>query len=103
MSKVNMLTDWMQSLAVVEKLNGSVRLHLDFKDLNRVIKRQHYQIPSADDIINKLENKEVFSVVYLKDGFWYVLLNEASSEICTFNSLFGFISTIEIFQKRNQK
>ncbi|XP_035226802.1 uncharacterized protein LOC118199115 [Stegodyphus dumicola] len=68
-SKVNKPTDWVQSLVIVEKPNGSLRLCLDPTDLNKVIKREHYQIPSPDDIISRLEGKKVFSVVDLKDGF----------------------------------
>ncbi|GBN61323.1 Transposon Ty3-G Gag-Pol polyprotein [Araneus ventricosus] len=114
-TKVNKPTDWVQSLVIVEKPNGNLRLCLDPRDLNKVIKREHYQIPSADDIISRLEGKKICnnSVVDLKDGFWHVPLDEVSSEICTFNTPFGrykfnkmpfgIASAPEIFQKRNQK
>ncbi|GFS90805.1 uncharacterized protein K02A2.6 [Nephila pilipes] len=112
-SKVNKPTDWVQSLVLVEKPNGNQRLCLDPRDLNKVIKREHYQIPCTDDIISRLESKKIFSVVDLKDGFWHVPLDEVSSEICTFNTPFGrykfnklpfgIVSAPEVFQKRNQK
>ncbi|GBM84853.1 Transposon Ty3-I Gag-Pol polyprotein [Araneus ventricosus] len=112
-SKVNKPTNWVQSLVIVEKPNGNLRLCLDPRDRNKVIKREHYQIPSADDIISRLEGKKIFSVVDLKDGFWHVPLDEVNSEICTFNTPFGryklnkmpfgIASALEIFQKRNQK
>ncbi|GFS82661.1 transposon Tf2-9 polyprotein [Nephila pilipes] len=83
------------------------------KDLNKVIKREHYQIPCTNDIISRCESKKIFSVVYLNDGFWYVPLDEVISEICTFNTPFGrykfnklpfgIVSAPEVFQKRNQK
>ncbi|GFS69044.1 retrovirus-related Pol polyprotein from transposon opus [Nephila pilipes] len=112
-SKVNKPTDWVQSLVIVEKPNGNLRLCLDPRDLNKVIRREHYQIPCTDDIISRLEGKKIFSVVDLKDGFWHVPLDEVSSEICTcntpfgrykFNKLpFGIVSAPEVFQKENQK
>ena len=37
--KVDQSTDWVNNLVVVEKRNGSIRLCLDPKDLNKVIKR----------------------------------------------------------------
>ncbi|GBM24162.1 Uncharacterized protein K02A2.6 [Araneus ventricosus] len=108
-SKVNKPTDWVQRLVIVEKPNGNLKLCLDPK----VIKREHYQIPSADDIISRLEGKRIFSVVDLKDGFRHVPLDEVSCEICTFNTPFGrykfnkmpfgIASAPEILQKRNQK
>ncbi|GBO42922.1 hypothetical protein AVEN_170139-1, partial [Araneus ventricosus] len=59
-SKVNKPTDWVQSLVIVEKPNGNLRFCLEPRDLNKVIKREHYQIPSADDIISRLEGKKYF-------------------------------------------
>ncbi|GFT10873.1 transposon Ty3-I Gag-Pol polyprotein [Nephila pilipes] len=88
-SKVNKPTDWVQSLVIVKKPNGNLRLCLDPRDLNKVLKRQHYQISCTDDIISRLEGKKIFSVVDLKEGFWHVPLDEVSSEICTFNTPFG--------------
>ncbi|GFS67360.1 transposon Ty3-I Gag-Pol polyprotein [Nephila pilipes] len=114
MSKINKPTDWVESSVIVEKPNGNLRLlFLDPRDLNKVIKREHYQIPYTNDIFSRLEGKKIFSVVDLKDGFRNVPLDEVSSEICTFNSPFGrykfnkmpfgIVSAFEVFQKRNQK
>ncbi|GFX79983.1 transposon Ty3-I Gag-Pol polyprotein [Trichonephila clavipes] len=64
-SKVNKPTDWVQSLVIVERPNGNLRLCLDPRDLNKVIKREHYQIPCTDDIISRLEVRKIFSVVDL--------------------------------------
>ncbi|GFT48420.1 uncharacterized protein K02A2.6 [Nephila pilipes] len=101
------------SLITYEKPNGNLRLCLDPRDLNKVIKSEHYQIHCTDDIISRLESKKIFSDVDLKDGFWHVPLDEVSSEICTFNTPFGryksnklpfgMVSAPEVFQKRNQK
>ena len=103
----------MQNLVIIEKPNGDLRLCLDPRDLNRVIKREHYKKSSADDIISRLKGKKIVSVLDSKDGFWHVPSDEVTSEICTFNTSFGkykfnklpFEISLapEIFQKRNQK
>ena len=36
-------TDWANSLVVREKPNGSLRVSLDLRDLNKAIRREHYQ------------------------------------------------------------
>lgn len=103
-------TDWVNSLVVVQKSNGQLRVCLDPRDLNRAIKREHFVIPTFADIAPKLHGKRIFSVIDMKDGFWHIRLDEASSKLCTFNSIFGrysytrlpfgIASAPEVFQKR---
>ncbi|GFU98654.1 transposon Ty3-G Gag-Pol polyprotein [Trichonephila clavipes] len=80
-SKVNKPTNWVQSLVIVENPDGNLRLCLDPRDLNKVTKREHFQIPCTDDVTSRLEGKKISFVVDLKDGFWHVPLDEVSSEI----------------------
>ncbi|GBM97684.1 Uncharacterized protein K02A2.6 [Araneus ventricosus] len=112
-SPVNKPTEWVNSLVIVEKPNGKLRICLDPRNLNKAIKREHYVIPSVDEIISRLEGKQCFSVLDLKEGFWQVPLDTDSAELCTFNSPFGrykfnrlpfgICSAPEVFQKKNQK
>ena len=110
--KVDQPTDWVHNLVVVEKKNGSLRLCLDPRYLNDVIKREHYRIPTIREIASEFAGKSLFSTLDLKDGYWQVELDESSSYLCTFATPFGryrFIrmpfglkSASEVFQKRNE-
>ena len=103
-------TDWVSSLVVVQKSNGELRICLDPRDLNQAIKREHFVIPTFSDIASKLHGKRIFSVIDMKDGFWHIRLDESSSRLCTFNTIFGrysytrlpfgITSAPEVFQKR---
>ena len=42
--KVTHPTEWVNSIVVVEKKNGSLRVCLDPKDLNQAIQRSHYKL-----------------------------------------------------------
>ena len=104
-------TDWVNSLLVVEKKNKTLRLCLDPRDLNRYIKREHFLIPTCDDVTAHLHGKRIFSVIDMKDSFWQVVLDEESSKLCTFNTPFGRYSfgrlpfgvscAPEVMQKKN--
>ena len=104
-------TDWVNSLLIVEKKDGSLRLCLDPRDLNKAIKREHFAIPTCEDILPKLHGRKVFSIIDMKDGFWQVKLDEDSCRLCTFNTPFGrfsfrrlpfgISSAPEVFQKRS--
>jgi len=110
--KVDQPTDWVHNLVVVEKKNGSLRLCLDPKNLNEVIKREHYRIPTIQEIASEFAGMKVFSTLDLKDGYWQVELDNESSLLCTFNTPygryrftrmpFGLKSVSEVFQKRNE-
>ena len=79
-------TDWVNSLVVREKPNGSLRICLDPKDLNKAIKREHYPIPTADMVTNKLQGATLFSHLDGKSAYWNVELDEESSKLTTFNT-----------------
>lgn len=88
-SKVDVPTDWVNSLPVVEKRDGSIRICLNPRDLNIAIKREHYRIPVLDDVLAKLNGKTRFSFIDMKDGFYQLKLDEPSRLLCTFNTPFG--------------
>ena len=110
--KVDRPTPWVNSLVIVEKRGGSLRLCLDPRDLNKAIRREHHRITTAEDIASHLSGKKVFSIVDEKDGFWQVCLDEESCHLCTFNTPFGRYrfkrmpfstrSAPGVFQKKNE-
>ena len=55
-------TDWVNSLVVWEKPNGSLRICLDPKDLNKAIKREHYPVPTVEMVTNRLQDATVFPI-----------------------------------------
>ena len=87
--RVDEPSDWVHNLVIVEKKNRNLCLCLDPRQLNQVVKREHYRIPTVQEIASKLGSKTVFSTVDLKDGYWQVELDEASSYLCAFNTPFG--------------
>ena len=82
-------TSWVSSLEIVHKPNGKMRVCIDPKDLNRVLRRSHYPMPTVDEILPELARAKVFSTVDIKNGFRHVGLDEDSSQLTTFNSPFG--------------
>lgn len=50
-SFVDYPTDWINNLQLVEKPNGDIRICLDPRSLNACIKREHYLIPTFEDIM----------------------------------------------------
>ena len=49
--RIHKPTEWLNTLVVVEKPNGKLCVCLDPRPLNKAIKREHYQLPTAEEII----------------------------------------------------
>ena len=89
LAKVNEPTDWVNSLVMTEKKNGDVRICIDPKDLNMAIKREHFQIPTKEEILGELAGAKYFSKMDATAGFHQIELDEKSSMMTTFNTPFG--------------
>ena len=83
-------TPWVNSLVVTEKKDKKkLRVCLDPTDLNKAVLKQHYSIPTTDDVLCKLAGKKIFTVLDEKDGYWQVKLDRESSMLCAFNAPWG--------------
>lgn len=87
--KINEPTDWVHPLVVVKKPNGKLRICLDPKELNKVIKREYFQMPTIDDMLAELSGATVFSILDANMGFYQIQLDAESSRLCTFATPFG--------------
>ena len=108
--KVDVPTQWVNSMVCVEKKNGSVRICLDPRDLNKAVLREHHKIPTLEDIAFRFSGMKHFTILDMKHGYWHICLSEKSSLLTTFNTPFGrycyrrlpfgLHSSAEVFEKR---
>ena len=82
-------TDWVNSLVLREKRDGSLSICLDPTDLNRAIMRDHHPVPTLEEITPRLCGTAVFSKLGARNGCWHVRLDKESSYLTTFNTPFG--------------
>jgi len=81
-------TEWISNMVVVAK-PGKIRICLDPQELNKVIQRPKYQMPTLEELLPKLSKAKIFSTLDAKDGFYQISLDEASSKLTTFWTPFG--------------
>ena len=81
-------TDWVNSIVIVDK-GTKLRICIDPRDLNKALKRQHYPLPTIEEVSTRLSGSKVFSVLDATKGFWQLKLDKESSKLLTFNTCFG--------------
>ena len=81
-------TQWVSSMLIIVKPH-KLRICLDPRDLNKVIRREHYQMPTVEEVATRLSQAKKFTVVDAKDGFWQKRLDTESGYKTTFNTPFG--------------
>lgn len=95
-AKIEEPTQWVNPIVIVEKSNGQLRICLDLRDLNRAVMREHYQLPTVEEITSRLSKAKHFTVLDASSGFWQLKLDDASSRLCTFNTPFGRYSFLRL-------
>ena len=87
--RVHEPSDWVNSMVTVIKPNGKLRICIDPRDLNKAIKREHFPTKTVEEVVARMPNAKVFSVLDASSGFWQIELDQESSKLCTFNTPFG--------------
>lgn len=86
---VNVPTAWISATVITMKKNGNIRLCVDPKPLNLAPKRNHYPLPTIEDVLPNHSNARCFTVLDAQNGFWHVTLDEESSYATTFGTPWG--------------
>ena len=82
-------TAWLHSPVVAKKKNSKLRVCLDPSNLNRAVMREHFPMQTVEDVISRMPNAKVFSVLDANHVLRQVKLAKDSSKLATFNTPFG--------------
>ena len=83
------LTDWVNSMVVVKKPSGNLRICIDPINLNQALREPHYAIPTTEEILSKMEGAKRWTKLDASNAYWQILIDESSSKLLTFNSPTG--------------
>lgn len=62
---------------------------LDLRDWNHAVKREHYPLPTLEDLAIMLRGAKYFGVLDATSGYCQKKVDEESSLLTTFNTPFG--------------
>ncbi|KAA0031864.1 ty3-gypsy retrotransposon protein [Cucumis melo var. makuwa] len=73
----------------VKKKDGSMRLCIDYRELNKVTVKNRYPLPKIDDLFDQLQGATVFSKIDLRSGYHQLRIKDGDVPKTAFRSRYG--------------
>ena len=77
---------WISNAVLAPKPDGSIRITLDARNVNKAIQSTNQSIPHHEDVKAKLSGCRIFSKMDFKSAFWQIELGEASRHLTVFHA-----------------
>ena len=76
-------------MLLVKKKDGSSRLCVDYRQLNKMTIKNKYPLPRIDDLMDQLHGSSVFSNIDLRSGYHQILVKADDVQKTAFRSRYG--------------
>jgi len=73
----------------MKKKDGTLRLCIDYEELNKITTKNHYPLPRIDDLFDQLRGAGTFSKIDLRSGYHPLRIKDEDILKTTFCSRYG--------------
>ncbi|GJV32517.1 putative reverse transcriptase domain-containing protein [Tanacetum coccineum] len=80
---------WGASVLFVKKKDGSFRMSIDYRELNKLTVKNRYPLPRIDDLFDQLQGSSVYSKIDLRSGYHQLRVREEDIPKTAFRTRYG--------------
>ncbi|GKB63699.1 putative reverse transcriptase domain-containing protein [Tanacetum coccineum] len=80
---------WGAPVLFVKKKDGSFRMCIDYRELNKLTIKNHYPLPRIDDLFDQLQGSQFFSKIDLRSGYHQLRVHEDDIPKTAFRTRYG--------------
>nr|GEW84540.1 putative reverse transcriptase domain-containing protein [Tanacetum cinerariifolium] len=107
------LSPWGASILFIKKKDGSFRMCINYRKLNKLNVKNYYPLPKIDDLFDQLQGSQFFSKIDLRSGYHQLRVHEDDIPKTAFKTCyvhfefivmpFGLTNTPAVFMDRMNK
>ena len=83
------VSPWGAPVLFVKKKEGTLRLCMDYRQLNKLTVRNKYLLPIIDHLFDQLKGASIFSKIDLQSGYHQLRIKDADVHKTTFRMRYG--------------
>ncbi|GJQ94961.1 putative reverse transcriptase domain-containing protein [Tanacetum coccineum] len=80
---------WGAPVLFVKKKDGSFRMCIDYRELNKLTVKNRYQLPRINDLFDQLQGSSVYSKINLRSGYHQLRVREEDIPKTAFRTRYG--------------
>ncbi|GJR06478.1 putative reverse transcriptase domain-containing protein [Tanacetum coccineum] len=80
---------WGASVLFIKKKDGSFRMCIDYRELNKLTVKNRYPLPRIDDLFDQLQGSSIYSKIDLRSGYHQLRVQEQDIPKTAFRTRYG--------------
>ena len=83
------MSPWGAPVLFVKKKDGTMKMCIDYRHLNKVTVKNKYPLPRIDDLFDQLQGASLFSKIDLRSGYHQLKIRASDIPKTTFRTRYG--------------
>ena len=83
------MSPWGAPVLFVKKKDGTLRMCINYRQINKVTVKNKYPLPRIEDLFDQLKGASVFSKIDLRSGYYQFRVKEGDVPKTAFRTRYG--------------